>query len=92
MPHRTSWISVSLGFIFLTALFALVGVPGLATPTAWAEDEKEADIIVQFGDQNVVTRDITFTESISGLRALELSGLDVRNVRLWRRLLGRLPY
>jgi len=36
-----------------------------------------ANVIVQFGRQDLTVRPITFTAPISGLRALELTGLDV---------------
>ncbi|MCB0045322.1 MAG: hypothetical protein KDD92_07830 [Caldilineaceae bacterium] len=68
----TRWVGIGIGAWLLAALFLAMGAPG-----ALAQDEKDADVIVQFGDQNVAIRSITFTDSISGLRALEMSGLDV---------------
>ncbi len=41
------------------------------------DGEKDADVIVQFGDSDAVIRPIEFRGDISGLDALELSGLDV---------------
>lgn len=47
------------------------------SPTVYAQDESEATVIVQFGDTEHVARMVTFTEPISGLRALQWSGLEV---------------
>jgi hypothetical protein len=72
---------------FLILLFALAGRPAataLAQEPDSADDtvmeEKGADVIVQFGDTDVAARPITFTTPISGLRALELSGLQFETV------------
>lgn len=40
-------------------------------------DPKSADVIVQLGDSETIIRPIEFSGEISGLEALELSGLDV---------------
>lgn len=56
-----------------TLLFVLIG----AAPVARAQSDKTADIIVQFDDQARIVRTITFTDPISGLAALQLSGLAV---------------
>lgn len=45
----------------------------LASPA----DEAHGTVIVQFGDHDLVARPITFTAPISGLAALQLSGLEV---------------
>ncbi len=42
-----------------------------------AQDNQEADIIVQFDDNARAVRTVEFTAAISGLRALQLSGLEV---------------
>jgi hypothetical protein len=60
----------------LAVLLALALAGGLAT----AQDPRQADIIVQFDAQARVARTIEFTEPISGLAALALSGLEVVTV------------
>jgi hypothetical protein len=71
MQQRNSWISITIATVAFMTLFGLIGVDD-----ARAQDEKDADVIVQFSAQNVATRAITFTTPVSGLRALELSGLE----------------
>ncbi len=71
--------------IYLTSLMstaAFLAVVLLMTMhfTALAQendDEKRATVIVQTGDQGAVVRAITFTAPLSGIAALQASGLDV---------------
>lgn len=70
--------SVLLGSGLLALL--LLFLPGGADPVARAQSDNTADIIVQFNDHARTVRAITFTEPISGLAALQLSGLDVVTV------------
>lgn len=57
----------------LTGLYVL----GSGGAHAADDEDNQAEIIVQFNDSRSVIRPITFTTPISGLKALELSGLDV---------------
>lgn len=50
--------------------------PGASAPASPA-GEAHGTVIVQLGDQVIVARPITFTAPISGLAALQLSGLEV---------------
>jgi hypothetical protein len=57
---------------------ALAALAALALPEARAQGpEKNAHVVVEFGDGRVVVRPITFTGEISGLTALGLAGLNV---------------
>lgn len=70
------WLgSVLLGGGLLALL--LLFLPGDTTPVARAQSDNTAHIIVQFNDHERTVRTITFTEPISGLAALQRSGLDV---------------
>ena len=53
--------------------------PVASVPVASAApaDEAHGTVIVQLGDHELVARPITFTAPISGLAALQLSGLEV---------------
>lgn len=52
----------------------------LAGGLAVAQAPNDATVVVQFDDQARMARNIEFAEPISGLRALELSGLEVVTV------------
>jgi hypothetical protein len=65
--------TVALGLALLALLGAAVA---FAQPTGPA-DQAHGYVIVQFNDRDLVARAITFTTPISGLRALELSGLEI---------------
>lgn len=66
--------------LFAAALIAVsLGVLGTLSAQAAefeADEVKEASVVVQFDDSDVIVRPISFTGEISGLTALELSGLD----------------
>ena len=64
-------------FGFALALVAgALGILGTLSVQAADNDVKEAYIVVQFDESDAIIRPISFTGEISGLRALELSGLD----------------
>ena len=67
------------GILFAATLIALTLLSTtLLTPqTVSAQETKSADVIVQFDGGDAVIRPIDFTGVISGVTALELSGLDV---------------
>ena len=71
--HRVSLALLTAGFVLL-ALFSFTLVE---TPIAFADETNSADIFVQFDDSDTVIRSIQFTDPISGIQALSLSGLDV---------------
>ena len=66
---------ILLGVGLLAILFALL--TNLALHTVHAQESQEAHVIVQFDNNARTVRTITFTNPISGLLALELSGLEV---------------
>jgi hypothetical protein len=59
------------------ALLALLGAAVTFAQPAGPADQAHGYVIVQFNDRDLVARAITFTAPISGLRALELSGLEI---------------
>jgi hypothetical protein len=59
------------------ALLALLGAAVAFAQPAGPADQAHGYVIVQFNDRDLVARAITFTTPISGLRALELSGLEI---------------
>lgn len=74
---RVQRARIALAASLSLALVLVLGITvALARPAAPA-DAAHGDVIVQFGDSYLVARGITFTAPISGLRALELSGLEV---------------
>ena len=74
---RRPWLLLQLAFAGALLGVLLAGMRGHGVPVARADDVKNADIVVQFDAQSAVVRPITFTGAISGLRALELTGLEV---------------
>jgi hypothetical protein len=66
-------LATSLGL----ALAFLFGLSVVSASPADPSDPAHGYVIVQFDDHNLVARAITFTAPISGLHALELSGLEV---------------
>jgi len=76
-PNRSRSIVALVSMATLAMLVLLAAIALAPATTAFAQDDKDADVIVQFGDTDVAARPITFTTPISGLRALELSGLDL---------------
>lgn len=76
----------ALGMLLLLALLApqaahavtpAVGLSQAAAITATTDATATAQIVVQFGPGEVAVRAITLTEPISGLAALQRTGLDV---------------
>jgi hypothetical protein len=66
-------LAAGLGLVLALLLSAAVAAARPADPGSTGHGY----IIVQLGDRDLVARAITFTTPISGLRALELSGLNV---------------
>jgi len=56
-----------------------VGVTLLVWPAAGAgaDGPDQADIVIQFDENNTIVRRISFTAPISGYEALRLTGLDI---------------
>lgn len=76
---RHTWlIGLTLSSALTGVLLLIYELTGVRT--ALAQEQKQAHIIVQFDDQARVARAVTFTTSISGLRALQLSQLAVITV------------
>lgn len=68
-----AWLrpAVFAAALALLLLLALAGVP------ATAQDPNDATVVVQFDAQRRQARTVEFGDPISGLRALELSGLEI---------------
>ena len=75
---KAKWSStlgpISLGIaLTLAALLALLALPALTR----ADGPDKAKIVVQIDDNDAIVRDIGFTAPVSGLKALEMTGLKV---------------
>ncbi|MGD8753170.1 MAG: prenyltransferase/squalene oxidase repeat-containing protein [Anaerolineales bacterium] len=72
-------ISISMAIFVLAALMAFLqpSQPAAAQPAAQNDEPDSAHIVVQFASGDALVRQIDFTAPISGLAALEASGLDV---------------
>ncbi len=63
-------------FLGLTLVIAVIaGLLGFAVEPTRAAGPDNAYIVVQFGDNNAIVRPISFNAPISGLKALEMTGL-----------------
>lgn len=67
------------GILFAATLIALtlLSTTMLDPRTVSAQEPKTADVIVQFDGSDTAIRSIQFTEAISGITALELSGFEI---------------
>lgn len=76
LGHRLACVVLpaGLGLILLTLLLTVARAT--AEPLGPASTG-QGSVVVQFGDHDLIARSISFTAPISGLRALELTGLDV---------------
>lgn len=77
--HR-SLLARTLKMAIAILVVTLAGVIVTSVATAQPADaprSAKAHVIVQFGDHNLAARAINFTAPISGLRALELTGIPV---------------
>ena len=72
---RCSGSAVGLAVAICFALSAGLGLS--LAGVASAQDASHAGVVVQFDDHAQRVRSVVFTDTISGIRALELSGLDV---------------
>lgn len=84
-PRRLAALTLPAGLLLLFSLLLLLTAPGAAAGlgrTVHSNDAPNAaDVVVDFGDGHTVTRRITFTgTAISGLNALQLSGLELTTV------------
>jgi len=67
-------VAVATGLALIAgAGWALFGLPAVTH----ADGPDKADIVVQFDDQDAVVRNVTFTGPITGVKALEESGLNI---------------
>jgi len=62
---------IALGIAFTLATLFILPTPGRA------DGPNRAKIVVQVDDDDAIVRDISFTAPVSGLKALEMTGLDV---------------
>lgn len=65
--------------LVMVTVLALLALPADETS---AQEPDEAYVIVQFDDANLTGRHIEFTAPISGLKALELTGIEVTTLDL----------
>jgi hypothetical protein len=75
MYQRSASVALAAGLGL--ALVLLLGAVVAAARPADPGSSARGHVIVQSGERDLLARVITFTEPISGLRALELSGLKV---------------
>ena len=75
--NRMRVAGLLVAFAAVLALASLGTLGSLSAQAAGDDEVKQADVVVQFDDHDVIIRPITFTGEISGLRALELSGLEI---------------
>lgn len=75
--HRQRRALAAAGTLSLAVLLVALMLRVLAPTSADAATQNDATVVVQFDDSARVARAITFTDPISGLRGLALSGLDV---------------
>lgn len=88
MQHRNPAVRLfstrlMLGVVALLALVMYAGALTFSAPVSAAPDGKTryADVIVQYGDHETIVRSITFdTKKITGLEALQLTGLAVVSI------------
>ncbi len=74
---RRKW-RVSLFITLIGVGLALSTLSAMASVAAAADAPKDAQVVVQLEGTDVIARAITFTGEISGVTALELTGLDVK--------------
>lgn len=75
--QRDRLVSIMLAAVLGLALLALLGVTLVSAQPAGPTAQAHGYVVVQFNDRDLIARPITFTAPISGLRALELAGLEV---------------
>lgn len=75
--RRARVIGVGLVIGLGLALALWLGVVSVSADPAGPADLAQGHVVVQFNDHDSIARAITFTAPISGLRALELTGLEV---------------
>ncbi len=77
LPKRTRYLMGSvLGGVTLLAI-ALCGMWATASQSVYAQEQKQGGVVVQLDDHALRVRAITFTNSISGITALQSTGLNV---------------
>ena len=69
-----SMLAIGVGLALMTLL--ALGTTAALAADASTDAANEAHVVVQLDGTDLLVRPITFTESISGFRALQLSGLD----------------
>jgi prenyltransferase beta subunit len=84
-PRSLAASALLVSLLLLLLLLLLSATPGAAEGLGRSVDPNDApnaaDVVVDFGDGHTVTRRITFTDAaISGLQALQLSGLELTTV------------
>lgn len=75
--RRARVIGVGLVISLGLALALWLGVVSVSADPAGPATLAQGHVVVQFDDHDLIARAITFTAPISGLRALELAGLEV---------------
>ncbi len=77
LANRSRRLLGSLGLAAALLAAALLLLALLPAPKISADGPDEAHILVQFGKNEAIVRPISFTAPISGLAALEMTGLDI---------------
>jgi hypothetical protein len=77
ISRRWRLAGASLVLSVLLALLLILPLSAQETTPAGATADQQAQVIVQLDAQAQLARAITFTEAISGLKALELTGLEI---------------
>ncbi len=80
MTIRQNSLRYAATMIGIAIVLTIVSIISMGALSVQAADnnqtEKTADVVVQFGDTDAIIRPITFTGEITGLKALELAGID----------------
>ena len=74
LTHRL-FQTIICSFVLIAVVFG--GLLLLPAPATRADGPDEAHVVVQFGSNDRLVRPISFTAPISGLKALELTGLEI---------------
>jgi hypothetical protein len=75
--NRSHRLVGSFGLAAVLLAAALLVLALLPAPEISADGPDEAHIVIQFGENDAIVRPISFAAPISGLAALEMTGLDV---------------
>jgi hypothetical protein len=75
--NRAARTMMGIAFAALMVSLMLFTATSIAPQDVHAQEDKTADLIIQFDDGSTVIRTVEFSDAISGATALQQSGLDV---------------